>query len=111
MALRDPEESRTNYRGDGVTAARKRQLAKPLPAGPLSSAETALLPCPLLTGGEGWIDDMNDKAKGFDQADVDILNFDVSDEALEAASSTASGPAVTFATPTVSIVFACCGND
>jgi len=54
---------------------------------------------------------MNDKTTGLDQADGDILLFDVSDEVLEAAASTASGAAMTFGTPTVSVLVACCGND
>ncbi len=54
---------------------------------------------------------MNDKTYGSDQADEDILIIEVSDTALEAASSMASGAAMTFATPTVSILVACCGND
>jgi hypothetical protein len=54
---------------------------------------------------------MTDKTKGLDQADEDILILDVSDEALEAAANTASGTGMTFGTPTVSILIACCGND
>jgi hypothetical protein len=54
---------------------------------------------------------MNDKTHGPDQADEDILIFEVSDAALEAAANTASGAAMTFATPTVSVLVACCGND
>jgi hypothetical protein len=54
---------------------------------------------------------MNDRTKDRDQADHDILIFEVSDAALEAAANTASGAAMTFATPTVSVLVACCGND
>jgi hypothetical protein len=54
---------------------------------------------------------MNYKTGGLDQADEDVLIFDVSDAALEAAASMASGAAMTFGTPTVSILVACCGND
>jgi hypothetical protein len=42
----------------------------------------------------------------------DPLALGVSDEELEAAASRASYPAMTFpAAPTVSVLFACCGND
>jgi hypothetical protein len=42
----------------------------------------------------------------------DIFAFEVSDEALEAAASTMRNPAFSFPNaPTVSVLFACCGND
>ena len=78
--------------------------------GPLSPAGTALLRWPRAAASE-WIDNMNDKTTGLDQADGDILLFDVSDEVLEAAASTASGAAMTFGSPTVSILIACCGDS
>jgi hypothetical protein len=58
-----------------------------------------------------WIEDMNNRTGDLDQADEDILIFDVSDQALEAAATMASGAGMTFGTPTVSILVACCGND
>ena len=46
------------------------------------------------------------------QRDEKDLTLGVSDEDLEAAASRASYPAMTFpAAPTVSVLFACCGND
>jgi hypothetical protein len=54
---------------------------------------------------------MIDENKGRDRADEDILIFDVSDEALEAAARVASGAAMTFGAPTFSVLVACCGND
>jgi hypothetical protein len=55
---------------------------------------------------------MNDKAIHLDQTEEKILTYEVSDEALEAAAGTTTGPAFTFAgAPTVSVLFACCGND
>jgi hypothetical protein len=54
---------------------------------------------------------MNDKTTSLDLADEDILIFDVSDEVLEAAARMGSGAAMTFGTPTVSVLVACCGND
>jgi hypothetical protein len=54
---------------------------------------------------------MTDQNKGLDQADEDILIFDVSDVALEVAANTPSGAAMTFGSPTVSVLVACCGND
>ena len=42
----------------------------------------------------------------------DIFAFEVSDEALEASASTMRNPAFSFPNaPTVSVLFACCGND
>jgi hypothetical protein len=47
-----------------------------------------------------------------DQNDEDFFAFTVSDDALEAAASPTAGGAMSFPNaPTVSIVFACCGND
>jgi hypothetical protein len=47
-----------------------------------------------------------------EQSDAAILTFDVSDDALEAAASTLKNPAFSMPNaPTVSIIFACCGND
>ena len=44
--------------------------------------------------------------------DEDILIFEVSDAALEAAANAVPGAALSFPnSPTVSIIFACCGND
>jgi hypothetical protein len=44
--------------------------------------------------------------------DEEILDFDVSDEAIEAAANTMPGPAFSIiGAPTVSILFACCAND
>jgi hypothetical protein len=58
-----------------------------------------------------WINDMNGNTKVFESADDDILAFSFSDEALEAAASSASTAAVTMVgAPTVSILVACCGN-
>jgi hypothetical protein len=55
---------------------------------------------------------MKDKAIHPDQTEEKILAYEVSDEALEAAAGTTTGPAFTFAgAPTVSVLFACCGND
>ena len=58
-----------------------------------------------------WINDMNDNTQVLEKADEDILAFSFSDEALEAAASTAAIAAVTMVgAPTVSILVACCGN-
>jgi hypothetical protein len=55
---------------------------------------------------------MTDNIKTLEQNDQDILAFEVSDEALEAAASTRAGAAMSMpAAPTVSIVVVCCGND
>lgn len=44
--------------------------------------------------------------------DEDILIFEVSDSALEAAANAIPGAALSFPnSPTVSILFACCSND
>ncbi len=44
--------------------------------------------------------------------DEDNLTFGVSDEELEAAASMTTHAGMTFpSAPTVSILFACCGND
>jgi hypothetical protein len=52
---------------------------------------------------------MNPNSGNSEQNDEAILAFEVSDAALEAA---ARGPAFSLPnSPTVSIIFACCGND
>jgi hypothetical protein len=44
--------------------------------------------------------------------DADILAFEVSDDALEAAASGVPGAAMSFPnSPTVNILVVCCGND
>jgi hypothetical protein len=58
-----------------------------------------------------WINDMNGNTQVLEMANEDILAFSFSDEALEAAASTAAIAAVTMVgAPTVSILVACCGN-
>ena len=58
-----------------------------------------------------WINDMNDNSPVLEKADEDILPFSFSDEALEAAASTATIAAVSMVgAPTVSILVTCCGN-
>ena len=56
---------------------------------------------------------MNGASENFEPSDDDILTFDVSDTALEtAASALIPGAALSFPnSPTVSILFQCCGND
>jgi hypothetical protein len=55
---------------------------------------------------------MKDAGENFEQSDNDSLTFDVSDAALEAAASALPGAAFSFPnSPTVSVVFQCCGND
>jgi hypothetical protein len=50
--------------------------------------------------------------KGLEPDDEEMLACDVSDEAIEAAANTIPGPAFSIVgAPTVSILFACCGND
>jgi hypothetical protein len=57
-------------------------------------------------------DRMKDASENFEQSDNDILTFDVSDAALEAAAGALPGAAFSFPnSPTVSVVFQCCGND
>jgi hypothetical protein len=59
-------------------------------------------------------DDMNDNTKILEQSDEDILIFETSDEALEAAAATTpvAAAAMSFPNaPTVSILVICCGND
>jgi hypothetical protein len=52
---------------------------------------------------------MNPNSGNFEQNDEAVLTFDVPDAALELA---ARGPAFSLPnSPTVSIIFACCGND
>jgi len=63
--------------------------------------------------GEGT-NDMNDNTKIIEQSDEDILIFETSDEALEAAAATTpvAAAAMSFPNaPTVSILVICCGND
>jgi hypothetical protein len=54
---------------------------------------------------------MTDASDDCDGGDADILNFEVSDAALEAAASAIiPGAALSFPnSPTVSILFQCCG--
>ena len=59
-----------------------------------------------------WIRVMNGATKEIDHNDEDFFTFTVSDDALEAAASPMAGAAMSFPNaPTVSIVFACCGNN
>jgi hypothetical protein len=45
-------------------------------------------------------------------SDEQILTYEISDAALEAAANTLPGAAMSMPNaPTVSILFACCGND
>jgi len=56
--------------------------------------------------------DMNDNTRNSERGDDDIFACDISDEAIEAAANVAPGPAFSIVgAPTVSILFACCGND
>jgi hypothetical protein len=58
--------------------------------------------------------DMNGNTKILDQSDEDILTFETSDEALEAAAATTpvAAAAMSFPNaPTVSILVICCGNN
>ncbi len=56
---------------------------------------------------------MNDASENFSASDDDILTCDVPDAALEAAASALiPGAAFSFPnSPTVSVIFQCCGND
>ena len=55
---------------------------------------------------------MKDASETFEQSDDDVLTSEVSDAALEAAASALPGAAFPFPnSPTVSVVFQCCGND
>ena len=59
-----------------------------------------------------WIKVMNGATEEFDRNDEDFFTLTVSDDALEAAANPAAGAAMSFPNaPTVSIVFACCGNN
>jgi len=59
-----------------------------------------------------WMSDMNRTIEGFEQSDEDLLVFEVSDEALEAAASPRTGPVMSFPNaPTVNVLIVCCGND
>ncbi len=58
----------------------------------------------------GWVDDMNDN--DLEQSDEQILTFEVSDAALEAAANALPGAAMSMPNaPTVSIIVVCCGNN
>jgi hypothetical protein len=55
---------------------------------------------------------MTDASEDFDGGDADMLNFEVSDAALEAAATAIPGAAFSYPNaPTVSILFQCCSND
>ena len=55
---------------------------------------------------------MKDANENSEPSNDDVLSFDVSDAALEAAASALPGAAFSFPnSPTVSVVFQCCGND
>jgi hypothetical protein len=55
---------------------------------------------------------MKDASENFEQSDNDILTSEASDAALEAAAGALPGAAFSFPnSPTVSVVFQCCGND
>ncbi|MFZ0775270.1 MAG: hypothetical protein WAM74_02115 [Xanthobacteraceae bacterium] len=55
---------------------------------------------------------MKDASETFEQSDDDVLTCDLPDAALEAAASALPGAAFSFPnSPTVSVVFQCCGND
>jgi hypothetical protein len=55
---------------------------------------------------------MNGASENFEQSDDEILVFDVPDAALEVAASALPGAAFSFPnSPTVSVIFQCCGND
>jgi hypothetical protein len=59
-----------------------------------------------------WINDMNATITDSRQSEADILSFDVSDAALEAAAMAMPGAAMSFPqAPTVSILVVCCSND
>jgi hypothetical protein len=48
----------------------------------------------------------------FEQSDEQVLTYEVSDAALEAAANTLPGAAMSFPnSPTVNIIVVCCGND
>ncbi len=55
---------------------------------------------------------MNGKTEDFEETDADVLAFEVSDAALEAAASAMPGGAMSMPNaPTVSILVVCCSND
>jgi len=55
---------------------------------------------------------MKDANVNSERSDDDVLTFEVPDAALEAAASALPGAAFSFPnSPTVSVVFQCCGND
>jgi hypothetical protein len=56
------------------------------------------------------VNDMNEN--DFEQSDEQVLTYEVSDAALEAAANTLPGAAMSFPnSPTVNIIVVCCGND
>ncbi len=64
----------------------------------------------MMTGLRGEV--MNGTAGGLDQDGQDLLIFEVSDAALEAAAGNPLGAAMSFPNaPTVSILVVCCSND
>jgi hypothetical protein len=65
------------------------------------------------TRASQWITGMTDASENFEPSDDDVLAFDAPDAALEAAASALiRGAAFSFPnSPTVSVVFQCCGND
>ena len=55
---------------------------------------------------------MNGNTEDFGETDADVLAFEVSDAALEAAASAMPGGAMSMPNaPTVSILVVCCSND
>jgi hypothetical protein len=54
---------------------------------------------------------MNDDIKDLNQPRTELLNAEVSDEALEAAADDPMAAAMSLGAPTVSVLFACCGTD
>jgi hypothetical protein len=64
----------------------------------------------MMRTSDGWVSDMTENE--FDQSDEQILIYEVSDAALEAAANTLPGAAMSFPnSPTVNIIVVCCGND
>jgi hypothetical protein len=64
----------------------------------------------MLPASIGWVHDMNEN--DCERSDEQILTFEVSDAALEAAANTLPGAAMSFPnSPTVNIIVVCCGND
>jgi len=52
---------------------------------------------------------MNDGIKALEQGDEDLLAFEITDEALEAAAEKSKPAFTLIGSPTVSILVACCG--